>query len=336
MNTPPAEPALLGPLLQSFFTEHLLSHRRASPQTVDSYRDTFRLLLGFLRKTKGKEPSHIRIADLDSPTILDFLDHLEQERQNGIRSRNLRLAAIRSFFRLVALREPASVGLATRVLAVPVKRTERRVVGYLTRAEIDAILAAPDRTRWVGQRDYTLLLTLYNSGARVSEITCLERRHIRFGSTSVLELQGKGRKERAVPLWAQTARALKVWLGAGDGSPEAPAFPNARGGRLSRDGVDYILRAAVQQGKKTCPSLATKRVSPHVIRHTTAMHLLQSGVDIAVIALWLGHESIETTHHYMEADLKLKERALQNVAPAGTGFRWFKPDDPLLTFLTSL
>lgn len=222
------------------------------------------------------------------------------------------------------------------MLAIPVKRTERRVVGYLTRPEIDAVLAAPDRKRWAGQRDYTLLLTLYNSGARVSEITSLERRHVRFGSTSVLELQGKGRKERAVPLWARTVRALKAWLGTRNGPPEAPVFPNARGGRLSRDGVDYILRAAVQKAKNIGPSLATKRVSPHVIRHTTAMHLLQSGVDIAVIALWLGHESIETTHHYMEADLKLKERALQNVAPAGSSFRRFQPDDPLLAFLASL
>lgn len=336
MTIAPSQSALLGPLLQSFFTEHLLSHRRASLQTVDSYRDTFRLLLEYLQKTKAKVPSRVQIADLDSPTILAFLDHLERERHNGIPSRNIRLAAIRSFFRLVALRDPASVNLVTRVLAIPAKRTERRIVGYLSRPEMDAILAAPDRTRWIGQRDYTMLLTMYNTGARVSEITSLERRHIRFGPSSAVELHGKGRKERAVPLWAQTVRALKAWLQPSTGPVEAPAFPNARGGRLSRDGVNYILKAVVRKAKNTCSSLAGKRVSPHVIRHTTAMHLLQSGVDIAVIALWLGHERIETTHGYMEADLKLKERALQNVAPAGTAFRRFKPDDPLLAFLSSL
>jgi len=336
MSAVAAEPALFASLLQSFFSEHLLSHRHASPQTVDSYRDTFRLLLEFLRRTTGKEPSALRLSDLGVPVILAFLDHLEQERRNGIRSRNVRLAAIRSFFRLVALRDPASVNLATRVLSIPVKRAERRLVGYLTRPEMDAILAAPDRARWAGQRDYVLLLTLYNSGARVSEITSLQRGQIRFGSTSFLELHGKGRKERSVPLWPKTARALKEWLNTGNGPPDSPAFPNARGGSLSQDGVDYILRKAVQQAKQTCPSLSAKRVTPHVIRHTTAMHLLQSGVDIAVIALWLGHESIETTHCYLEADLKLKEQALQKVAPAGQSFQRFRAGDPLLAFLSSL
>jgi site-specific recombinase XerD len=229
-----------------------------------------------------------------------------------------------------------SVNLATRVLAIPVKRADRRLVGYLTRPEIDAVLAAPDRTQWTGRRDYALLLTMYNSGARVSEVASLQRRHIQIGSTSSLELHGKGRKERRVPIWPRTARTLKTWLDSRDPSPEAAAFPNARGGPLSRDGVNYILQAAVRTATTACPSLSTKHVSPHVIRHTTAMHLLQSGVDIAVIALWLGHESIETTHGYLEADLKLKEKALQKLAPAGQAAPRFKADDTVLAFPKTL
>ena len=331
-----SESAMLGPLLQAFFTEHLISHRLASPQTVEGYRDAFRLLLKFLRRTTGKEPSALRVSDLDAPAVLEFLDYLEKERNNTIRSRNLRLAAIRSFFRLVALRDPGSVHLATRVLAIPVKRADRRLVGYLTRREIDAVLAAPDRTQWAGRRDYALLLTMYNSGARVSEVASLQRQHIQLGSTSSLQLHGKGRKERRVPIWPRTARTLKAWLDARDPSPELPAFPNARGGPLSRDGVNYILQCAIRTALTACPSLCGKHVSPHVIRHTTAMHLLQSGVDIAVIALWLGHESIETTHGYLEADLKLKEKALQKLAPAGQKALRYQADDSLLAFLKTL
>jgi site-specific recombinase XerD len=336
MSAPACAATPVGALLQSFFAEHLPSHRHASQQTMDGYRDTFRLLLKFLRHKIGKEPSRLQMTDLDAPAILAFLDHLEADRKNSIRSRNVRLAAIRTFFRFVALRDPASVHLVTRALAIPVKRADRQLVSYQSRPEMDAILAAPDQKQWTGQRDYLLLLTLYNTGGRVSEVTALRRNQIYFGSTSFVQFHGKGRKERSVPLWPRSARALKTWFETSNCTPETPAFPNARGGRLSRDGVDYILREAVGQASQTCPSLATKRVSPHVIRHTTAMHLLQAGVDIAVIALWLGHESIETTHGYLEADLKLKEQALQKVAPAGQGFQRFRPSDPLLAFLTSL
>ena len=201
---------------------------------------------------------------------------------------------------------------------------------------MDAILGVPDRKTWGGQRDYMLLLTFYNSGARVSEITSLKRNQIRLGATSFLHLQGKGRKEREVPLWPTTARSLKLWLEATPAPPDSPAFPSARGATLSRDGVNYVLQGAVREAAKTCSSLATKRVSPHVLRHTTAMHLLQAGVDITVIALWLGHESPETTQIYVEADLKTKEQALQNVAPAGKGFQRFQPGDALLAFLDNL
>ena len=336
MIQPTSEPAALAPLLQAFFTEHLISHRLASRQTVDGYRDTFRLLLEFLQRTRGKSPSALYVSDLDAPVVLEYLDYLEKERNNSVRSRNVRLAAIRAFFRLVALRDPASVNLATRILAIPVKRTDRRLVHYLTRPEMDAVLAAPDRTEWTGQRDYVLLLTMYNSGARVSEIASLRRRHIQIDSTSFLEIHGKGRKERNVPIWPKTARTLKTWVETCATSPDSPAFPNARGGPLSRDGVNYILKAAARTAATACPSLSGKRVSPHVIRHTTAMHLLQSGVDIAVIALWLGHESIETTHGYLEADLKLKEKALEKLAPAGQAAPRFQADDPLLAFLKKL
>ena len=327
---------LVGPLLQSFFTEHMLSHRRASQQTVDSYRDTFRLLLRFLQQTTGKEPSRLQVADFDASTILNFLDHIEQQRKNQIQSRNVRLAAIRSFFRLVALRDPASVNVVTRVLAIPLKRTDKRLVGYLTREEMEALLAAPNRKTWSGQRDYTLLLTFYNSGARVSEITSWKRSQVQLGPTSFLQLHGKGRKERAIPLWQKTARTLKLWLEASPAPPDHPVFPSARGTRLSRDGVNYILQRAVREAAKSCSTLAAKRVSPHKLRHTTAMHMLHSGTDITGIALWLGHESPETTHIYVEADLKTKEQALQSVAPAGKGFRRFQPNDALLAFLDNL
>ena len=326
----------LGTLLQSFFAQHLLIHKRASPQTVAAYRDTFRILFGFLRETTKTEPSALRLADLDAPAILSFLDHLEARRGNSVRSRNARLAAMRAFFRFVAMREPESLALATRVLAIPVKRADRRLVGYLTRDEMDAILAAPDRAERAGRRDHALLLTLYNSGARVSEIATLRRSQVVIGATSFLQLCGKGRKERVVPLWPKTARVLQTWFREYIGPPDAPAFPNARGGPLTRDGVSYILDQAVRGASSSCPSLQTKRVSPHVLRHTTAMHLLQAGVDTTVIALWLGHESIETTHIYVEADLAMKERALAKLAPAGGPVRRFKANDALMTFLTSL
>jgi len=248
----------------------------------------------------------------------------------------VRLAAIRSFFRLVALRDPASIQIVTRVLAIPLKRADKRLVGYLTRPEMDAILGVPDRKTWGGQRDYTLLLTFYNSGAHVSELTSLKRSQIRLGATSFLHLQGKGRRERG-PAMANDGPLFEAVAGGHSGTARQPGVPErARAATLSRDGVNYVLQAAVREAAKTCPSLAAKRVSPHVLRHTTAMHLLHSGVDITVIALWLDHESPETTQIYVEADLKTKEQALQNVAPAGKGFRRFQPGDALLAFLDNL
>lgn len=326
----------IAPLLHAYFVEHLLNHKRVSPQTVSAYRDTFRLLLNWLRESSRKEPASLVLADLDAQTILSFLNALEEQRGNSVRSRNARLAALRSFFRFVALRQPESLELATRVLAIPVKRGTRKLVGYLTRPEIEAILAAPDQSCWSGRRDHALLLTLYNSGARVSEIAALERDQVNFGSSTYLLLRGKGRKERSVPLWSKTGRVLRTWFQTPAEVQSNLAFPNARGKALSRFGVSYILAHAVRCACSTCPSLKTKHVSPHILRHTTAMHLLQAGVDLSVIALWLGHESIETTHIYVEADLATKERALEKLAPPGSKLGVFHADDALLSFLARL
>lgn len=328
--------ALLAPLLQYFFTEHLASHKQVSPRTIIAYRDSFRLLLQFLKKQTGKEPSTLCVDDLDAPAILAFLQSLEEQRDNQVCSRNARLTAIRSFFHVVALRDPASLGVVSRVLAIPRKRTDKRLVSYLTREEIDALLAGPDQSTWIGRRDHALLLTMYNSGARLSEMTGLRRAQIKFDSTTYLQLHGKGRKERVVPLWAKTGRVLRDWFRELEAKATEVAFPSIRGTPLSNDGLDYLLQQAVKRSAEACPSLLTKRVTPHLIRHTCAMHLLQAGVDMAVIALWLGHESIETTHIYVEADLALKQRALDRLAPTPCSVRRFKADDSLLAFLASL
>lgn len=326
----------IGPLIQSFFTHHLQQNRRVSPQTVASYRDTLKLLLQFVKEQSGKEPSALCVMDLDAPAILSFLDHLEEQRRNCISSRNVRLAAIRTFFRWVALRDPENVGLATRVMAIPQKQTDKKLVQALSRPEMEAILAVPDLTKWQGRRDHAILLTLYNSGARVSEVISMQRGQVNFGVTTFLQLHGKGRKERTVPLWTKTSRALQAWFRELEGTSHQIAFPSVRGKPLSRDGVEYILHQAVTRAIETCESLRGRKISPHTLRHTTAMHLLQSGVDITVIALWLGHESIETTHIYLEADLQTKERALSKLAPAGSEAPRFKAKDDVLAFLATL
>jgi integrase/recombinase XerD len=327
---------LIAPHVQAFFAEYLCQQKRLSPQTIVSCRDTFRLFLVFLRNQTGLEPSALRLADVDTPVVLTFLNYLEQERGNSVRSRNIRLSALRSFFRFVALRDPGSLGMVTRMLAIPMKREDKKLIGYLTRLEIQALLAAPDRSTWVGRRDHALLLTLYNSGARVSEVTRLKRDQVCFDISTYIQLLGKGRKERTIPLWAETVQVLRTWFQKlGEHAPNI-AFPSVRGKPLSRDGVDYLLKQAVQRAIPACPSLATKKISPHVIRHTTAMHLLQAGVDIATIALWLGHESIETTHGYLQADLAMKEKALGKLDPIEGEWQRFQADDPLLAFLASL
>jgi site-specific recombinase XerD len=258
---------LIAPHLQAFFADYLCQQRRLSPQSIISCRDTFRLLLTFLRDQTGVEPSALQIAEVDAPVVLRFLSYLEQERGNSVRSRNIRLSAIRSFFRLVALRDPDSIGIATRVLAIPTKREDKKLIAYLTRTEMQALLATPDTLKWAGRRDYALLSTLYNSGARVSEITSLKREQVCFGASTFLQLTGKGRKERTVPLWADTAQALKAWFEELGNHAWPIAFPNARGKALSREGVDYLLKQAVKRAMPACPSLTTKNITPHVVRH---------------------------------------------------------------------
>lgn len=326
----------LSSMVQSFFTQHLTEHKQVSPRTVTAYRDTFRLLFTFLQNKTSHTPSEVEIQELDAPIILEFLDHLESARGNQARSRNARLSAIRSFFKYASVRDVEHLAIANRVLAIPNKRAARPMITYLTRPEVDAILAVPNRETWLGSRDHALLLALYNTGARSSEMTGATRGQISFGSTALFHLHGKGRKERTVPLWPQTARVLHGWFQMFEGDDRTLAFPSIRGTALSADALDYLLQCAVKKATTTCPDLAGKRVTPHVVRHTTAMHLLQSGVDIAVIALWLGHESIETTHGYVEADLEAKQRALDKLTPASGKVSRFKADDSLLQFLARL
>jgi integrase/recombinase XerD len=329
-------PTLVGPLLLFFFTDYLITQRRVSPQTIASYRDTFRLLLQFVDRETGIAPTALPVASLDAGIILRFLDSLEKIRGNSVVSRNLRLTAIRSFYRMVAFRDPASTGVATHVLAIPLKRADTNVRPYLTRDEMEAILASIDRTRWRGRRDYALLLTLYNTGARVSEIAALKCNHVSIASKSYVQLHGKGRKDRIVPLWPRTAKILKEWFRELQTQPTTVAFPSIRREPLTRFAIHLLLRKVVEKAHTACPSLKSKRISPHVLRHSTAMALLQSGVDIAVIALWLGHESIETTNQYLHANMALKEKALAKLQPVGKKFRRFTPDDTLLKFLANL
>ncbi len=324
-------------LLQNFFHRRLVAERGASAHTIASYRDTFELLLQYLEQRTGTTPSALTLDDLDAPVILAFLDYLEAERGNGSRTRNLRLTAIRSFMHYVSLHEPTALPIARRVLAIGAKRFDRPALEYLSREEIDALLQAPDRATWGGHRDAVMLAVLYNTGARVSEVTRLRVGDILVDRASALQLHGKGRKERVVPLWSSTAAQLREWVNRIDRDPDAPVFPNRTGKPLSRSGVAYRLRVALKKATERCPSLAGRRISPHTLRHTTAMHLLQSGVDITVIALWLGHEDTSTTHQYVEADLAMKEAALRRIeAPTSLPVRYQVPDDRLLAFLQAL
>lgn len=323
-------------LLQDFFAQRLVAQRGASTDTIASYRDAFELLLRFAERRTRRPPSALTLRDLDTPLVLDFLDHLEQERGNSARTRNARLTAVRSFMRYASLREPASLAVAQRVLAIPAKRFDRPVLGFLSREEIEALLDAPDRETWSGQRDAVLFAVLYNTGARVSEMTRLCVADVLLERKVAVHLHGKGRKERTVPLWKSTAKHLRGWLAQIDRNPTAPVFPSRAGKRLSRSGVEDRLRVAVARAAESCPSLRGRRISPHTFRHTTAMHLLQSGVDLSVIALWLGHEDPATTHLYVEADLAMKEAALERVQDPSPR-RWrYRASDPLLAFLDTL
>jgi integrase/recombinase XerD len=293
----------LAPVLESFFTERLIGQRQASAHTVASYRDTFRLLLGFARRQTGKTPSKLDLDDLDAVLIGAFLDHLEGERHNSVRTRNNRLAAIHSLFAYAALRHPEHAALIQRVLAIPAKRTDRQLVSFLTNNEVDALLAAPDRDTWVGRRDHALLLVAIQTGLRVSELTALTCGDVELGTGAHLRCYGKGRKERITPLTAEVCAVLRVWLAERRGGPHDAVFPSRRRGPLSSDAVAVLVTRHARTAARRCPSLVTKTVTPHVLRHTCAMRLLAVGVDISVIALWLGHEGVETTQIYLHADL---------------------------------
>lgn len=322
--------------IQKYFYNCLIHERQLSNRTVESYRDAFCLLFKFIKNKIGKEASQLCLSDLNADLIIKFLEYLEKERKNTIRSRNIRLAAIRSFLRYASYQEPGELSGIQRVLAIPMKRFNRTVIGSLSFKEINTIINAPDPQTWSGQRDQTLFATLYNTGARVSEIISIKRKDIENGKTIVLHLHGKGRKERAVPLWKNTSNLIRKWLPHINDDLQTPLFPNHDGKQMTRSGVENRLNIAVDKSIITCQSLKNKKVSPHIIRHTTAMHLLQSGVDLSVIALWLGHEQINTTHKYMEADLQMKTRTLMKMQ-APKYKKNYKPiSDKLLSFLESL
>jgi site-specific recombinase XerD len=323
-------------LLQSFFLDRLLRQRRASAHTVAGYRDTFRLLLRFAAQRLAKTPSKLQTTDLDAPFIGEFLDHIEKERGNSARTRNARLAAVHSFFRYVALTEPAHALLCQRVLAMPSKRHERKPVAFLTPEEIDVLLAAPDPTTWVGRRDRTLLAVALQTGLRVSELIRLRCEQVVLGSGAHVRCEGKGRKQRCTPLRQEIASQVEVWLQERDAQPADPVFASIRRGPLSRDAIERIVARHVMSARQNCPSLQRKRVTPHVLRHTAAMELLRAGVDRSVIAMWLGHESMETTQIYLHADLALKEQALACTTPTGIDPGRYRPNDDLLAFLESL
>jgi len=323
-------------LLQSFFADRLLRQRYASPHTIAGYRDCFRLLLHFAKERLGKTPSKILIEDLDAPFLGRFFQHLESVRKNSARTRNARLAAIHSFFQYVAYEEPAYALHCQRILAMPNKRYERRPIEFLNREEIDALLAVPNLSTWVGRRDRILLLVAVQTGLRVSELIGLNGRDVVLGTGAHLRCMGKGRKQRCTPLRPETVASLKLWIRECQPGPETPLFPSMRSGRLSRDAIERLITKYINVAKQTCPSLNRKTVSPHVLRHSAAMDLLQHGVDRSVIALWLGHESVETTHQYLHADMRLKEKALFRTAPLGIKQARYRPDDELLGFLESL
>jgi len=327
---------LLAPTLQAFFCERLMTQRQASPHTIAGYRDTMRLLLTFANQQTGKQPSKLEISDLDVKLISAFLDHLEQERHNTASTRNVRLAAIRSLFRFAALRHPEHADVIARVLALPAKRFDRALVSFLTTEEVKALLAAPDRSTPIGRRDHALILTAIQTGLRVSELTGLRCQDLHLGTISYLSTLGKNRKQRTVPLTSQTVKVLTVWLKERRGQPEDPLFPSNRGRRLTRDTVEWLINKHTATAAKHCPTLRDKKVTAHVLRHTTAMTLFQSEISTSVIALWLGHEQESTTRGYLHGDLRLKQRALDRTTPPNTKSGRYRASDSLLAFLDNL
>lgn len=326
----------LAPILQSFFTHRLTVQRQASPNTIAVYRDTFRLLLGWLWSATGTPPSKLDLAQLDAPTIVTFLTYLQDERGNTTATRNARLSAIRSLFHHAALQAPEHAETIARVLAIPPKRFDRSLVCYLTDTEVNALLTAPDRARWHGRRDHALLALACQTGLRVSELTALTCADIQLDAGAHVRCHGKGRKDRATPLTHHTVGTLTVWLTEHDGGPDLPLFPTRTGGRLSRDAVARLVALHASSAACRCPTIAAKNVTPHTLRHSAAMALLHAGVDTSVIALWMGHASPESTQAYLHADMAIKERALQRVTPPNSSPGRYRPPDTLLAYLDTL
>ena len=325
----------LAPILQGFFTERL-AQRRASQHTVAAYRDTFRLLLRYAQQQLGRPPSALDLANIDTDLVGGFLDHLQANRNNSIGTRNARLAAIHSLFGYAALRCPEHALLIQRVLAIPLKQTDSTDVCFLTRAETDALLAVPDRSVPLGRRDHMLLLVAIQTGLRVSELTSLTCGDAELGTGAHLRCTGKGRKQRCTPLTRPTARLLQCWLTDRNAAPSDPLFPSRTGGHLSRDAVADLINKYVPAAAAVCPTLASKNVTPHTMRHTAAMTLLHAGVDTSTIALWLGHANTKATDVYLHADMALKEKALARTAPRVQDTRRYRPTDSLLAFLENL
>ncbi len=328
----------LSHFLQLFFKSYLINQRRMSKHTISAYRDTFRIFLPFLANRLNKKIESLLLVDLSANHIIALLSHLEDERGNSIATRNARLAAIRAFLNYVAVEVPDELSNITRALAVPQKRKDRPVIECLDKAEVDALLGAPDDSTWSGRRDRILLLTMYNTGARVSEIIRIRQQDLDLKRQHSVHLHGKGRKERVIPLWTETVVALRKWINSNDQSTTTIVFPNRFGEPLTRSGVRQRLLCAYRSAAKVCPSLTRRNVTPHSLRHATALHLLQSGVDLSVIALWLGHERIETTHQYMEANLTMKKAALDSlpVISIPSKSRYRKPSEEILAFLDGL
>ena len=326
----------LAPTLQAFFTQRLTIDRNASPHTLASYRDTWRLLLTFTAERTSTPPHRLDIAQLDAGCVTAFLEHLQAVRGNSVRTRNNRLAGIHSLFRFAAHRHPEHADTIARVLAIPPKRYERALITYLTEAETAALLAAPDRCTWTGRRDHAMLATAVQTGLRISELTGLRNGDVHLGTGPHMRCTGKGRKQRITPLTRTTVAILRTWQQERSGQPDDPLFPTRQGHPLSRDAVEHRIAAHVKTAQLTCPSLQTKNVTAHVLRHTAAMRLLQAGVDTTVIALWLGHEKAETTQIYLHADLNIKERALERTRQPDSPPGRYRPTDATLTWLSDL
>jgi site-specific recombinase XerD len=327
---------LIAPTLQAFFTDRLTKQRQASPRTIAAYRDTLRLLLGFVHQQTATMPVKLDWDDLDASRISAFLNHLENERHNSIRTRNVRLTAIRSLFSYAALRHPEHAQLIQRVLAIPPKKYDKRIVTFLTAPEVDALVAAPDQYRWEGRRDRALMLLAIQTGLRVSELAGLNCGDATFGTGANVRCEGKGRKQRAVPLNAPVEAVLQVWLAERSGQPGDPLFPTRTGRRLSRDAIALRVSTHATTAAQQCPSLLGKRIHPHVLRHSCAMSLLQAGVDTSVIALWLGHAGVRSTDAYVHADMTIKEKALALTTPTSAKPGRYRPPDKVLAFLESL